>query len=405
MPRGALPEQPLNPRCGRADLGEKHAEGAGKVRAPDHVEHRFRGKWITDSGASGTPIPAMPNTDSGQAERTRQVGGWATQWSVDDAGRAADHPPSHQGGRGGGREAVHAEAERGVEAAPGAGAVGAGDSAELRLSPGTVSGYLGRAQVAKLTLAAAAGAGRRRGADAAAVPRTRATRWRADRSRTGRSVHLELRRKHVTKQLLWQEYREAQPGGLPVQPVLRALRAVGAHAERHDAADAPRRARSCFWTSAATGWTSSTRRAASAGRRSCSWRCWGPATTPTRSPSSARTCRRGWAATCRALEFFGGVAELWVPDNLKSGGDAARTATSRTSTPPTRSWRGTTAPRSSRPGARQAAGQGEGRARRAAGGAVDSGGAAQPDLLLAGRAARGGEAAAGEAERRGRCRS
>ncbi|MFY0525414.1 hypothetical protein ACN28I_20470 [Archangium gephyra] len=44
------------------------------VRAPDHVEHRFRGKWNTDSGASGTPIPTMWNTDSGQVERTRQVG-------------------------------------------------------------------------------------------------------------------------------------------------------------------------------------------------------------------------------------------------------------------------------------------------------------------------------------------
>jgi len=44
---------------------------SGHVRAPDHVEHRFRGKWNTDSGASGTPIPAMWNTDSGQVERTR----------------------------------------------------------------------------------------------------------------------------------------------------------------------------------------------------------------------------------------------------------------------------------------------------------------------------------------------
>jgi hypothetical protein len=42
-----------------------------QLRAPDHVEHRFRGKWNTDSGACGTPIPAMWNTDSGQVERTR----------------------------------------------------------------------------------------------------------------------------------------------------------------------------------------------------------------------------------------------------------------------------------------------------------------------------------------------
>jgi transposase len=39
------------------------------------------------------------------------------------------------------------------------------------LSASTVSGYLGRARVARLTWPAAAGAGRRRGAHAAAVPR------------------------------------------------------------------------------------------------------------------------------------------------------------------------------------------------------------------------------------------
>ncbi len=58
----AQPEPPVRPAV------------AGTVRAPDHVEHQFRGKWNTGSGACGTPIPAMWNTDSGQVERTQEVG-------------------------------------------------------------------------------------------------------------------------------------------------------------------------------------------------------------------------------------------------------------------------------------------------------------------------------------------
>ncbi len=47
---------------------------ASRLRAPDQVEHQFRGKWNTGSGACGTPIPGKWNTDSGQVERTLEVG-------------------------------------------------------------------------------------------------------------------------------------------------------------------------------------------------------------------------------------------------------------------------------------------------------------------------------------------
>jgi hypothetical protein len=36
-----------------------------EVRAPDQIEHRFRGKPNTHSGGSRTPIPGRPNVLSG----------------------------------------------------------------------------------------------------------------------------------------------------------------------------------------------------------------------------------------------------------------------------------------------------------------------------------------------------
>ena len=45
------------------------------------------------------------------------------------------------------------------------------------------------------------------------------------------SIHQELRaNRHVTLQLLWEEYKQNHPDGLPVQPLLRALRALGPQA-------------------------------------------------------------------------------------------------------------------------------------------------------------------------------
>jgi hypothetical protein len=48
------------------------------MRAPDDLDHRFRSKPITDSGASRSPIPeqadhrfrSKPITDSGQADQS-----------------------------------------------------------------------------------------------------------------------------------------------------------------------------------------------------------------------------------------------------------------------------------------------------------------------------------------------
>lgn len=54
-------------------------------------------------------------------------------------------------------------------------------------------------------------------------------------------VHEELRGKGMTLSLIWEEYRERCPEGVPVQPVLRAVPGVEGQAGPVDAPVSPRR--------------------------------------------------------------------------------------------------------------------------------------------------------------------
>jgi len=84
----------------------------------------------------------------------------------------------------------------------------------LSVSPSTVSGYLGRVRVAKLSWPLPPELD-----DDTALERLlfadesppRSSRPEPDWAR----LHLELRKKHVTKQLLWEEYKAEQPDGYP----------------------------------------------------------------------------------------------------------------------------------------------------------------------------------------------
>jgi transposase len=82
----------------------------------------------------------------------------------------------------------------------------------LSVSPGTVSGYLGRVRVAKLTWPLPPELDED-------VALTRLLFADERKARPGRPepdwgrLHLELRKKHVTKQLLWEEYKAEQPDG------------------------------------------------------------------------------------------------------------------------------------------------------------------------------------------------
>ena len=80
------------------------------------------------------------------------------------------------------------------------------------LSPSTVSGYLGRVKVAKLSWPLPPELDE----DGALTRLLFSTEGHPTRNRPEPDwarVHLELRKKHVTKQLLWEEYKAEHPDG------------------------------------------------------------------------------------------------------------------------------------------------------------------------------------------------
>ena len=112
----------------------------------------------------------------------------------------------------------------------------------IGIAPSTVRATMDRFTAAGLSLALARGDnGRwsRRGP----VPADAGTKqgYRRRPEPDWAHVHRELKRKHVTLPLLWDEYIAAQSGRLPLQPLLRPLPRWEGQAPRHDAPDAHRR--------------------------------------------------------------------------------------------------------------------------------------------------------------------
>ena len=100
------------------------------------------------------------------------------------------------------------------------------------LSPSTVGGYLSRSKVAKLSWPLVPELDE----DGALTRLLFSSEGHPTRNRPEPDwarVHLELRKKHVTKQLLWEEYKA-----------------------EHRRATSTRSSASCSWTSAGMGWPS-----------------------------------------------------------------------------------------------------------------------------------------------------
>ena len=169
----------------------------------------------------------------------------------------------------------------------------------LGTSPSTVGDYLRRAKVAGLSwpLPESVDDARLERRLFPVSPPSRTARPLPDWS----EVHRELRRKNVTLSLLWWAGVQGDPpGGVAVQPVLRAVPGLGREARLGARSTAP--ARKLFVDYAGQ-------------------------TVPVGRPG--RTGEVRMASHVRAFEFYGGCTELVVPDNLRSGVSRA-IATSRT---------------------------------------------------------------------------
>ena len=202
-----------------------------------------------------------------------------------------------------------------------------------------MSGYLGRAKVAGLTWPLPP----ELDDEAALVRRLFPDQGQPKRSRPEPDwarVHVELRKKHVTKQLLWEEY-DGPAGRLPVQPVLRAVRGLGGVGSLSRCARCTARARRCSSTSPAMASTSSTRDWRMPNGQAFRGRAGGHKPHLRRAGARRETWRAGLEGMCGPCEYFGGVPEIWSRTTSRAA-SPRRTATSRTSTPPTPSWRGIT---------------------------------------------------------------
>jgi transposase len=199
-------------------------------------------------------------------------------------------------------------------------AIGLGPRAISRscdISSSTVSGYLGRAKVAKLTwplppeLDDDAALERLLFADES---RPRASRPEPDWAR----IHLELRKKHVTKALLWEEYKSEQPDGLQYSQFcdkyarFAATVAVSMR-QTHRAGE------KMFVDFSGDGIEIVDPLTGVCATAKLFIAVLGASNFTYVEPVLSEDLLTWTGCHIRALEFFGGVAEIWVPDNLKSG--------------------------------------------------------------------------------------
>jgi transposase len=199
-------------------------------------------------------------------------------------------------------------------------ALGASQKAIARscgVSPSTVNGYVGRARVAKLSWPLPSALDDDEALSKLLFPdegKPQKNRPEPDWVR----IHLELRKKHVTKQLLWEEYKSEQPGGYQysqfcehyarwaatISVTMRQEHRAGEKMFVDFSGD------SVELVDPTSGELSLAKLfVAVLGASNLTY------VEPVLSEDLA-----SWTGChVRALEYMGGVSELWVPDNLKSG--------------------------------------------------------------------------------------
>ena len=198
-----------------------------------------------------------------------------------------------------------------------AGLSGRAIARSCNLSAGRVSGYLGRVALAKLTWPLSPELD-----DDVALERLLFPDEHkpvADRPEPDwAQVHRELRRKHVTKLLLWQEYRETQPDGYQysrfcerylvwARPLSATMR------QEHRAGE------KCFVDFSGDGIGVVDSRTGECRTANLFVAVLGGSSLTYVEPVLGEDLPTWVGCHVRAFEYFGGVSEVLVPDNLKAG--------------------------------------------------------------------------------------
>jgi transposase len=187
----------------------------------------------------------------------------------------------------------------------------------LSVSTSTVNGYIGRARVAGLTWPLSPELD-----DDAALTRLLFPDERRPRSNRPEPawarVHVELRKKHVTKQLLWEEYKSEQPDGYQYSQFCERYARFAATVnvvmrQEHRAGE------KLFLDFSGDGIDiidPDTGEVMLVAKLFVA--VLGASNLTYAEPVASEDLPSWTGGHVRALEYMGGVTELWVPDNLKS---------------------------------------------------------------------------------------
>ena len=185
------------------------------------------------------------------------------------------------------------------------------------LSPSTVNGYVGRAKVAKLTWPLPP----ELDDDAALTALLFPDEHRPQQNRPEpdwAAVHLELKKKHVTKQLLWEEYKSEQPNGYQYSQFCERYARWAAcinvvMRQEHRAGE------KMFVDFSGDGIDIVNPETGEVSVAKLFVAVLGASNLTYLEPVLHEDLRCWTAGHVHALEYFGGSAEIWVPDNLTSG--------------------------------------------------------------------------------------
>jgi transposase len=186
-----------------------------------------------------------------------------------------------------------------------------------QLSPSTVAGYLGRARVARLAWPLPAELDDDAALTRALFPDEHHPQPSRPEPDWGQ-VHQELRRKHVTKQLLWQEYREATPAGYQYSQYCERYARWSATLnvtmrQSHRAGE------KLFIDFSGDGLDIINAKTGECRTAKLFVAVLGASNLTYVEPVLSEDLPTWVGCHVRALGFFGGATEIWMPDNLKSG--------------------------------------------------------------------------------------
>lgn len=198
-----------------------------------------------------------------------------------------------------------------------AGMSGRAIAASCSVSPSTISDYLGRIAVAKLTWPLPP----ELDDDAVLTRLLFPTEGRPVRQRTEPDwawVHQELRRKHVTKLLLWQEYREHQPKGYQYSQFCDRYRRWAA-TSMVTMRQVHRAGEKMFVDFSGDGLDIVDPQTGECRLAKLFVAVLGASNLTYVEPALGEDLATWTGCHVRAFAYFGGVSEITVPDNLRSG--------------------------------------------------------------------------------------